>query len=401
MDIHTPQVQLPVQPDGPSRGSTRTINVSFTQPLPGNASQGTDFFKTNTTLIIWLFFLSLGGSLLALYYAHIGYLPDIEWKSALIYLAIASIIGTAVGLLLLLSLLIPGVIWDVFLVCDPLLIGFFCFEEELPYKKIRDPSFGDIFFNLGIPFGIVLAISHVVLPLGTGLFLVFNAVALGVCLWWMHRKFGSLVRVQRQKESTGGPTNGDKSVSETAGGELHNPKSDDDHKRILRYTFWFGVSLFVSQLSLLIIYLLSGSPRDRGFWILTVICTFTVLLSNHVVALLYAHHKREAILAGVIAALLLLVVANRYSSLPAGIMSLYGFGNQPFTIYVNSDGVCMLKSMQLHNQPCPDGVPAENKLCGVRILSELGSSYYLQREQTTLTLPKEMVIARRAETPPR
>ena len=278
-----------------------------------------------------------------------------------------------------------------------LLIGIFCFEEELPYKKIRDPSFGDIFFNLGIPFGIVLAISHVVLPLGTGLFLVFNAVALALCLWWMYARFRGLVKTQRERELAAAPR---KPGSQTPGGELHDPESDD-HKRILRYTFWFGVSLFVSQLSLLIIYLLSGSPRDRGFWILTVICTFTVLLSNHVVALLYAHHKREAILAGVIAALLLLVVANRYSSLPAGIMSLYGFGNQPFTIYVNSDGVCMLKSMQLHNQPCPDGVPAENKLCGVRILSELGSSYYLQREQTTLTLPKEMVIARRAETPPR
>ena len=384
----------------------RAITVTFAQPLPAPRSESKDFFKTNATLMAWLLFLCFGGSLLSLYYAHIGYLPEFEWKSALIYLGIASIIGGAVALLLSLSLLIPGLIWDVFLICDPLLTGVFCYQEH----GRRDPSLGDVFLKLGLPFGIVLGISHSVLTLGTGVYVVVALISLSLCLLIMYFLFnhmvvgGRMAEKQKHKEKSdsknGGVSNtlvvsGDAKKLELTEGDhqkgapstfsvgrgkkkLRRAKGDD-HKRALRFTFWFGLSVFVGQVSLLITYLLSGSPRDEGFWIVAAICTFTVLLSNHVVALLYAHHRWEAVLASAVTALLLLVIANHYSSLPAGIMSLYGFGDsQKVTVYVNEQGENLLKSMQLSEHSCFDGQPAKNKLCGVEILSALGNSYYLE-----------------------
>ena len=380
----------------------RTITVNFAQPPPSPGAGRTDFFKANATLMAWLVFLCFGGSLLSLYYAHIGYLPDFEWKSALIYLGIASIIGGAVALLLALSLLIPGLIWDVFLICDPLLTGVFCYKE----RNRRDPSLGDVFLRLGLPFGIVLTISHSVLIYGTGVYVAVGLLTLTLCLVIMYFIFNHLVvsrrELQKKKKNSEHPNGGARNRPVVSSGRKKKLKraQGDDHKRALRFTFWFGLSVFVGQVSLLITYLLSGSPRDEGFWIVAAICTFTVLLSNHVVALLYAHHRGEAVLASAVAALLLLVIANHYSSLPAGIMSLYGFGDsQTVTVYVNEQGENLLKSMQLSEHSCFDGQPAKNKLCGVEILSALGSSYYLRVEGTTITLPKEMVIARKAEPP--
>src|SRR5215510_8491924 len=73
----------------------------------------------NISLVVWLVFWAIGGGILALYYARIGYLPDMEWKAVIIYLFIGTLVGGAIALLLAFSLFVPGFIWSEFIIFDP------------------------------------------------------------------------------------------------------------------------------------------------------------------------------------------------------------------------------------------------------------------------------------------
>ena len=86
----------------------RRILVRHESNKDSNSSEVIGLLKANTSLAVWLVFLAIGGGLLALYYAKIGYLPDIEWNSTLVYLAAASIIGAGVGIPLAMSILCQG-----------------------------------------------------------------------------------------------------------------------------------------------------------------------------------------------------------------------------------------------------------------------------------------------------
>ena len=124
------------------------------------SSEESAWWKINGTLIAWLVFLTFGGGLLALYYARIDYLPDIEWSASIVYLAVASIIGGGVGGLFALSLFVPGFIWGTFLVFDRHLADTFC------YRHInKEPCFRAIWRNIGRPFFVVVLISHLCLLL--------------------------------------------------------------------------------------------------------------------------------------------------------------------------------------------------------------------------------------------
>src|SRR6201999_844240 len=85
---------------------------------PESMTQPKEFLKTGPVPLVGLGVMGLGSTVLALYYGEIGYLPDIDWHSLLIYLAAASIIGAGLGGLYFLSLFLPGFLWAEFLVSD-------------------------------------------------------------------------------------------------------------------------------------------------------------------------------------------------------------------------------------------------------------------------------------------
>jgi hypothetical protein len=72
----------------------------------------------NATLVAWLIFLGFGSAVLASYYAHIHYLPELKWEESFAYLAAVTILGGGIVAIYVLLLYLPGWIWSEFLIFD-------------------------------------------------------------------------------------------------------------------------------------------------------------------------------------------------------------------------------------------------------------------------------------------
>ncbi|HEX6185925.1 MAG TPA: hypothetical protein VFZ44_18700 [Pyrinomonadaceae bacterium] len=363
-------------------------------------SSSNEWIKANTGLFVWLIFLAFGGGILALYYAKIGYLPDMEWSSSLIYIAVASIIGGSIGGVLFLSLFLPGFIWAEHLIHDSKLKPFFCYREEADTGRDKpgpasvapqrsegkvaatsryEPSIIFIFAYLGLPFGLIFSLEHFFLDWGWQWYLLTSGalIAIGSVIvfsiftykWWIDKW--------------------NKVCPREEGGIKFPPPV----VRRLQYVFWFDLSVVLSLVSTYLIYNISDKPRGEYFYYLSVICVLVVLISNHVVASRYRQHPWRAATASFVAAVMLLVVGNQLTSLTEKIMSLYGYGKgHAVTILLNNEGAQIIGRLGLSNTSC--GSEAQDKLCGVEILSGMGSEYYLRLNGTTFTLPKSAVVSR-------
>jgi hypothetical protein len=355
----------------------------------GTSGEVIGLLKANTSLAVWLVFLAIGGGLLALYYAKIGYLPDIEWSSTLIYLAVASIIGGGVGLLLAMSVFLPGVIWSDFLVFDSNLSNQFCLTHT--EKK---PCVRTIMKFLGLPFGVVLIISHISLPWGSWCYWIISAVALVVAFLVMHKAFYCVML---------GKTEPDQFVdcflkrrkSET---EKDGKPSRESNRYTFMYAFWFALSILLSQISLFLIYLMSGRPKGSDFAILSLTCTLGVLISNHVVALLYRQNPRRAIVAALVAAAVLIFTADRFAPISLSVMKYYGLGGDvTVRAVINEKDVQIVKDLGLTK--CAD--PSGRRLQNIKVLSKLGDEYLMRCDDHTFTLPKSAVISLQSYSSPK
>jgi hypothetical protein len=81
------------------------------------ASPVTGFFKPDA-LVLWVILFVFGGGLLALYYAGIGYFPEVSWQDALTFMALMTIIGGSLLVAYSFLLVVPGAIWSEFLICE-------------------------------------------------------------------------------------------------------------------------------------------------------------------------------------------------------------------------------------------------------------------------------------------
>jgi hypothetical protein len=325
------------------------------------SSQSRELLKTNTPLLVWLIFLAVGGGLLTLYYARIGYIPDIEWSASIVYLAVASAVGGGVGLLLALSLLLPGLIWSESLVLDRKLSKAFCYQENSGELCLRS-----IFYRLGLPFGVVLFVSHLALRLGVVGYSMAAMVLLVITFSFMRARFEALLKVENCRT-------------------LH-----EKERRTFKYSAWFTLSVLLSQISMLVMYLLSGRPSGSAFVILTIVCTSAVLISNHVVAVQYPH-RRQSVAAALVAAALLLFAADQFSPLSLRVMGHFGFGGATeANLVLNEEGAGIVEKLSLPNKCVPTN---RDKLCDVGLLSKLGKEYYFSLEGRTFTLPKSAVLS--------
>ena len=372
--ISTPSDNLVVSQNGAAQPQTQE-----------SANAVEKLLKANTTLAIWLIFLGLGGGLLALYYIRIGYLPEMEWNAALVYLFVCSVWGGVIGLLLTISLYVPGVIWCEIIIFEPTLdnhLTFYADHDDPSGKRSRrkEPCIRSIMRYLGIPFAVALLISHVGLRVSgirligpIDFYLIVAALILAGTSIYMRRKF-------RKRLLTDDCTDAEKLTRS---------------RQIFRYYVWFTLSVLLNQIAMYVIYRLADrTPDNYDFAILTGICTLFVWISTHVVATRHRYYQGQALVAALVAAGVLLFTADRFSDLSMKLMSRYGIGeDKKFNLLVKKEAVELLSS---------EGVQAcgPQHLCDVQILSRMGDHYFVRiGGKFNITLPKADVIAiRRLES---
>lgn len=379
------RIKAPAIPAHSSLASANGVAQEKAQPP---SSEFDKLLKANTSLVVWLIFFAIGGGLLALYYARIGYLPEMEWKAAMVYLFIGSTMGGVIGLLLTMSLYLPGVIWANVIVFDPLLAG------ELSYELVqKEPSGGrssrtepcvrSIMFFLGVPYLVALLISHRALRFSEGSnwpsikiidsYWVYAVLLLLVTYVLMHVLVFSYLTDVWNKSG----------------------QAEDTAKRqVVKYSFWFTLSVLLNQISMYLIYRLSDrTPDPTDFLVLTGMCTAATWISTLVVATSHRHYPRQAVIAALVTAGLLLFTADSFSSLSMKLMNHYGVGDyQKFNLLVNDDGAKVVRDLDLK---CDD---TYHYVCNVQILSKVGDQYFLKVHDEKLgerhiTFPKIHVLS--------
>lgn len=386
---------------------------------PQKPSGNQYFDKINASLVAWLVFLSFGGGILALYYARIHYLPDIEWSSSIVFLALATFVGGAFTLALGLSLFIPGYIWSEFLMFDKRLQDVFFYHPDTDEVCLRN-----LMWYIGLPFAIVLVLNHLSLLIfpcllsccsskGSKLIVAYGIVSAVLLV------LVSIVmrRVFRDLQSFGGiepklmKRAFRKTDSEVTSPPVMSPPEfgDEEKRRRIKYIFWFLLSIIVSQISMVLIHLMSNRPTGMPFLITTGFCAFGVLVSNHVVAVHYRRSRLHAILTAIVVAALLLFIADRNESLSLRVVAFFGGGenSQNVDLVLNDEGSKMIGCLDLSNDCCfnaadlrhcndaTDVSKLPHKVCRVRVLSRLGNEFYLEdSNHRKFTLQKSFVVAR-------
>jgi hypothetical protein len=363
-----------------------TISQNGNPPQPPS-SELEKLLQATTTLTVWLIFLAIGGGLLARYYLRINYLPEMEWNAALVYLFVCSVWGGVIGLLLTISLYLPGVIWCEIIIFETTLdnqLTYFGEHDEPSGKRSirKEPCIRSIIRYLGAPFFAALIISHFCLLTSTQdikpldfVFWALAVVLLAFSFFGMRQIFRGRIKPETY------PDDKRKTIS----------------RQIFRYSIWFTLSVLLNQISMYVIYRLADrTPNLTHFLILTGLCPLIVCISTQVVAVRHRYYPRQAVVAALVAAGLLLFTADQFSDLSMKLMRRYGIGeDKRFNLLVKPELIPLLKSEGV--QTC-----GQQHVCNVEILSKIGDHFFVRVDREVdkkvvgrleITLPKSEVIA--------
>lgn len=362
--------------------------VSQNGNQPQQPSSGLEkLLQANTSLAVWLIFLAIGGGLLARYYVRIGYLPEMEWNAALVYLFVCSVWGSVIGLVLTISLYLPGVIWSELIVFETPLddrLTYRADHDDASGKRSRrkEPCLRSILVWLGLPFFLALFVSHLSLRFSKPdvklidsywISAVIILATIIVVMWLVFR------HLSRDK----------------------GPDKRTISRQVFKYPLWFALSVLLNQIAMYVIYRLADrTPDTRDFLTLTVLCPLFVSVSTHVVATRHRYNSRQALVAALVTAFVLLIVADRFSDLSMKLMSRYGVGEDRYNLLVKPEIIPLLNS---------EGVSTygTQQVCNVQILSKMGEHYFVSVDgkigmnavRVRIMLPKSDVIAiRRLES---
>jgi hypothetical protein len=319
-------------------------------------------------LLLWVILFGFGGGLLSLYYASIGYFPDIEWQESLVYLGSLTLVGFFLFLVYGLLLFLPGWIWSEFLLTDSHLKKIFFYIEE------REELFcvKSTFLYLAAPFLVFMAAVHAFLIFEstreTLNLTVLSAVALAVVSGWVWRRFQILCRTEGL---------------------------DCGSRHLVRYVALFTLSAALGFLALLIIHWSSTTDVDK---LMPWICTVVVVAMNLFVAVLFHTHQRESIALAIVSALSLLVlgdliVKEKESKMSARIMSSFGLGyERPVDLLVKRESTEILDGLEIGYLCTKPGNFL--KVQSIEVLSRLGDNYFLRADKKrNFLFPKKMVIS--------
>jgi hypothetical protein len=384
----------------------------------GEAKSGSSdkILKLDVSLTLWVILFVFGGGLLALYYAGIGYFPEVSWQDALTFMALMTIIGGSLLVAYSFLLLVPGAIWSEFLIYDKHL------NHVLMMGHRRwEPCVWAVTKRVLFPFALFMAFCHFLLyqdnpwqivPLGAGASLLAVTELLLRNLqkgftFWQHPKVqeGQAPAADREPDPPslnrhrlfvgashlpllgvfivrveGYQTLGTwvwvsallplaAFVGLLAHGRIEvrnwqracgETVKDPDHFSLLcRAALAFGSAALLSLMALCFFHrIYKGGPADvpgQVPWSLLVLCTVVVIMTNLVVSVLFRYHRRAALFASFLAALLLLgagqiLGTNPDNTLPARIMERFGFGGPSLRLVVTERGGRLL---------CQQGVAVE------------------------------------------
>jgi len=352
-------------------------------------------FKPDLGVLAWLVLFGLGGGLLSMYYASVGYFPHVKWEESFSFLGLMAILGSFFVVLYAALLYVPGRIWCKFLISD------YYLNEALSYKADRErPCLEAILRVLGLPFVVYSAILHafllaaVVLGLSRDLYgFLFLAGLLGLFIPTIH-----FYRSLDKKMLTGCA----RSLSR-----------GDFNKHRLTLSGFFFFSLLSSFIAVWVINKTSISKVVGGavefgvvqdYIILAFVCTSMVLFVNVFVAITHSSEPRAALGVAALGGFVLLICGDLLVHSPearfsARTLSRYGVGySSSATLLVQEKACQLLKSEGvIGDLPCATAAPT--KIEGVAILSRLGSEYFLCYNHRNFTLTKEDVLSWSAKPP--
>jgi hypothetical protein len=333
---------------------------------PNNGSNNEALNETHSTLLkslvsgisAWFLFLLSGGVVFTVYYARIGYLPDIEWNSALSYLAAASMVGG--GLLITLSLLLiaPGLIWTTYLTRSDTLKKAFCHgsrNAQLTHRKLLARLVLWLFLFSVITH--LYLISH-----RQWLLVVFVIVSVIKVL--------SIIFFESKDIQVNGAV--------------------ERFEQIVVYVFWYGVSIAAMTGATYVLFYLLGLKNPPHYRTQSLICTLGLAVASFVVTL-FLHDRKisKAFGAALVFALTFVIIDDAFKPVPNEILRNYGFGAH-VRLIVNEDVYRTLKEEQVVTD---DPKPGVNTISDVTMWCRMGQNYFLENRHRKFTLRKSDVLS--------
>jgi hypothetical protein len=326
---------------------------------------------SNATLMAWLVLLGFGGALLTFYYNQIHYFPELKWEESFTYLIAISLLGGFVAAIYSFLLYFPGVIWSELLIFDTELLKELCYPTRVGEEKFEEPCLLSLWRHVAAPFSFYMIALHFAMLENVILVGTTAISGLVVLTLFYHSEFSDILKEVKERRAS----------------------------RLLKAVAAADVAALLSFVSLFVLYKIVD-PEGYS-WPLLLLCTLVVVVSNVLVAIQFRNKPGRAALTGIVAALVLLfcgeVVSEGRAALSTRIMERFGLGKGSVRMVVTATGIEVLQGQEVRFKPSgQNGV-----ICNAKLLSRLGSEYYVEVQGHRVTLAKDLVRSWSAEIPKR
>ena len=321
---------------------------------------------------LWLMSLFVGGMIFLVYFALIGFVPELDAKTSITLLATSAFTGIWILALLSLGLLGPGWSWR---------------RSTNNNEKLQ------VLWRKGEKFVWWRAMLWVALPfvgIEAGSLILYSLSAWhGLNIWWVNAPLililfiPSLVVVFFWKKLLG--TRRWFVASDLLRGFLIST----------------GAVLFL----LLMLYMFSRQVLDLSNTTAVIVFLVGMVLStllNAIIATMPLVPIRRLVVVSLALLVIIFTVLNTWTSVPKLVMNTYKFGNLPNVFLVLDEIGCTIAQYhKLKVTPPPTAAPSSNqKTCSLDIMihSRLGNTYYLEASRTDgsnvrFTIPSQNVLS--------
>lgn len=341
----------------------------------------------NTSLLTWIILpsIALGGATFIVYFASIGYMPELDIQKAVYQIYTAALTGLLLFSAFSIAVIIPGLFYENWI-------------KQSPFKeKIEGDSFGFIRLSLSQTFLIVglslLATPAINLNQSSPNIPLLNLLALTLLGFFLAFIGICLVKdvIQSDKE---------KNIKQK---KIKLFSSDLRSKKL-----WISVLYSCTNYMFVITFFSYASvgtdalvfmSKNTGRTLIFLISIPIILIIFNKLAIEVAPKKGimrfiTFLLSGLFSVAIIQALFSDLSFLPSRIVKIYGWGNiSNVNIVLNQEGCEVVKYLELNTVKKEE----EDKLCKlekVHILSRFGEKYYLRLEtKNTSVLDFEIPVS--------